>query len=332
MEMLAYKTAKTDYFAPPEPAFERFQPWPADATHELVETSYFGFNIPEEGINAEIYHWYHPKLGVSSGGVFIYRGMKPVQTAADYLDYRSFMPMPADIVDCAQSSGVRVDMLEPNKRFRLRYEDAARATHFDFEADAIMPLPVRGNGGHFTQAMRTRGQLTLRGREYRIDGYFTRDRSWGDPRPEKPLPIPAFTWNVGVFDDSFAFHTAAFDTPKYHPEWARTFPAVKAGENHLWGYIWKNSRLLGIKSVDQHVQREADGLFPKSVKLRVEDTEGGVHEINGTVESRIPFNPWDNMTCYFCLARWECDGKVGYGDLQDCTWNDYVQTAFVSAA
>jgi len=330
MEMLAYKTSQK-YFGDATADIEKFQRVPADAPNDVVETSYFGFSIPEEGINAEIYHWYHPKLNMSHGGVCIYQGSKPLQTAAEYFDWRSFMPMPENTVDCLQASGVRVDMLEPNKRFRVRYEDAARETKFDFEATAIMPLPVRGNGGHFTQGMRTRGQLRLRGRDYKIDGYFTRDRSWGDPRPEKPLPIPAFVWNVGVFDDSLAFHSAAFDTPKYHPDWAKTFPAVKAGENHLWGYIWKHGRLIGIKSVDQRTEHGPDGLVPRGIQLRIEDAEGNVHEIKGTVISCCPLNPWDNMTTYFCLTRWECDGKVGYGDLQDCTWNDYVQAAFNNA-
>jgi hypothetical protein len=330
MEMLAYKTDKSKYFAPPLAEFERFQKWPADATFELVETSYFGFNIPEHQINAEIYHWYHPVLGVSSGGVIIYRGKKPTLPAADFCDYRSFMPMPKDIIGCVQSSGVRIDMLEPNKRFRIQYEDAPRATRFDFEADAIMPLPVRWNGGHLTQAMRVRGTLTLRGREYAIDSYFLRDRSWGDPRTEKPLPIPALHWGGAVFNDHFAFHVASFDSPKHHPEWANTYPNIKDQQNHLWGWVWANDRLVGITSVDQRMFHAADGLFPDRVELRIEDHDGGIYDINGTVVAGIPFNAWDNMTTYWCLGRWECNGYVGYGDLQNCVWNDYAQAALRS--
>ncbi len=328
MEVLAWRHLESGYFASADPAFERFQKWPDDASFELIETSYFGFNIPEEQLNCEIYHWYHPKLGVSSGGVFIYRGIKPVQTAAEYLDFRSYMPMPENTVDCTQHSGIRVDMLEPSKRFRVRYEAVARATSFDFESEAIMPLPIRANGGHLTQAMRTHGKLVLRGREYKIDGHFTRDRSWGDPRTETPLPIPVLGWNVGVFGDDFAFHTAAFDSPKYHPERTKTYPSITDATNHLWGYVWKGGKLRGVKHVDQITDHGPDGLYPTGMRLRIEDSEGDTHDIKGTVIGGLPFNPWNNMTAYFCLARWECDGRIGHGDLQDCAWNDYVQAAF----
>jgi len=328
MDLLAYKTAPANTFAPAHPDLESFQKWPEGAPFDLVETSYFGFCIPEHKIQAEIYHWYHPVLGVSSGGVVIYQGKKPTLPAADYCDYRSFMPMPKNILGCVQSSGIRIDMLEPNKRFRIQYEDAARNTCFDFETTAIMPLPVRWSGGHLAQIMRSKGTLKLRGRDYAIDHYFLRDRSWGDSRTEKPLPVPVLGWHGAAFNDHFAFHVAGFDSPNHHPEWAATYPSLKEGQNHLWGWVWKDGRIKGLKNVDQHNFTGPDGLFPDRVELRIEDAEGGVHNIRGAAIAGIPFNAWDNMTTYWCLGRWECEDMVTHGSLQNCMWNDYAQAAF----
>lgn len=324
MEFQAYSATQNQDFAAPDPAFERFQHWPENAPFDLTETSYFGFNIPEERINAEIYYWYHPRLGVASGGIYIWQGIKPMQLAAEYFDYRLFMPMPENIVDCEQPNGVRIDMLEPNRRFRVRFEDAQRDTRLDLELTAIMPLAVRARGGHFTQAMRTRGQLRLRGRDYVIDGHYTRDRSWGDPRREIPLDMPPLGWTVGVFDDDFAFHLTAFDSPEHHPEWAEVYPNLKSGANHLWGYVWRDGELLAVRSVDQHVQREADGIAPSAVTLRIEDTEGRHYDIRGHVEARLPRQAWENMMAFFSLTRWECEGRVGYGDWQDVQFGDHI--------
>lgn len=328
MEYFAYSTDQNKNFAPPDPGFERFQPWPAEAGFELVETSYFGFNIPQEKINCEIYHWVHPHLGVSSGGVFIFQGRKPLQIAADYIDYRTYMPMPESIVNCTWPSGVRIDMIEPNQRFRLEYTDAGSDTRFDFESIAVMPLAVRPDGRHFTQAMKTKGKLVLRGKAYGIDGFFTRDRSWGDKRSEKPAPVPPLSWAVGVFDKSFAFHVTAFDAPDRHPDWVTRYPFIKAGANHLWGYVWNEGKLSGIARVDSFVQRAANGVTPDAMEMRVEDSDGRSYDIRGTVEAQIPFQLWGNMTDFTSLMRWECDGRIGYGDHQDFNFNDHAARAY----
>lgn len=329
MEFLAYGAPGARHFAEPDPGFERFQPWPKEAGFELVETSYFGFNIPEANINCEIYHWIHPHLGVATGGVFIFQGRKPFQLAADYADYREFMPLPPSIVNCTWPSGVRIDMIEPMRRFRIEYTDKARDTWFEVEYVAIMPMAVRPDGHHFTQALRTTGKLVLRGVEYVIDGYFTRDRSWGDKRTEKPCAVPPLSWTVGVFDDKFAFHVAAFESPERHPDYATRYPFIKAGENHLWGYVWNDGKLSGIARVDNYVMRAADGISPQAMEMCVTDSDGRIYDIRGTVQAQMPFQTWANMMGFMSLTRWECDGKVGYGDHQDCNYNDHMARACV---
>lgn len=325
MEFQSYSSAQNADFGEPDPAFEHFQHWPKDASFELVETSYFGFNIPEEQINAEIYHWYHPMLGVATGGIYIWQGIKPVQLAAEYYDYRHFLPMPDDVVNCTQPSGVHIEMLEPNRRFQITFEDPERSTALNLELNAVMPLAVRARGGHFTQAMRTKGSLKLRGRDYIIDGYYTRDRSWGDDRTEKPIPMPPLAWAAGIFDDDFAFHLTSFDTPSRHSDWAAMYPTLRDGDNHLWGYLWHDGRLLGIRRVDQSTIRESDGLSPHRLTLTIEDTDGGVHDINGRIEARLPRHAWDNMMTHFCLTRWECNNRIGYGDWQDILFGDHIR-------
>ena len=78
---------------------------------------------------------------------------------------------------------------------------------------------MRPGGFHFTQAMKVTGDLDLYGEKMKIDSFFSRDRSWGQERREDPMPLPALSWMVGVFDKDFAFHALALDDPASKPEW-----------------------------------------------------------------------------------------------------------------
>jgi hypothetical protein len=323
VKFFSYSSDDKQHFAPAAAAFEHYQPWPAELSFEWVETSYFGFNIPAEGITCEIYHWMHPYFRVCSGGVLIFRGFIPVQMAMDYIDWRTYMPMPEDLVNCTMPSGVHIEMLAPGGPFRLHYEDQERETKFNIVTTAIMPLAVRPDTRHFTQAMRTKGELSLRGCRYEVDGFFTRDRSWGAPRSEKPLPLPPMSWMVGVFDEGFAFHVSAFDSPIYHPDWAGVYPDLGEGRNLLWGYIWDSGRMTAIEFADVLVLRTQDGLAPREFKVNLRDTDGRKYAISGRASAQAPFQIWDNMGAYYTQVRWECNDKVGHGDHQECDFNDY---------
>src|SRR5262245_27845442 len=139
-EYMAWKHSESGYYGPADVSTERLQrPFPAAATYELIETSYFGFNIPEERINCEIYHWFHPILGVASGGIVIFQGMKADAMRPDYVEWRNYMPMPQDITDCAYPNGVMIKMLKPQQEFEIGFDDAASNTHLRLRSRAIMP-------------------------------------------------------------------------------------------------------------------------------------------------------------------------------------------------
>lgn len=77
-DFLAWTADPGRYFGVADPSFDKLRkPLPKNAPHELVETSYFGFSIPEEKIHCEIYHWAHPKFDVTSGGIMIFQGKAP---------------------------------------------------------------------------------------------------------------------------------------------------------------------------------------------------------------------------------------------------------------
>lgn len=307
------------------PEQEFFQPVAADAHFEALETQYFGFNIPEHDLNGEIYIWHHPVLKSTSGGFTCWRGHKKRQISADYQDYRWFMPMPDSSADYTLPNGVSIKFIEPLKSVEISFTDEARDTHLTLRMDAIMPPAVRKNGGHFTQAMRTKGKLRLLGEDMEIDGFYTRDHSWGEFRTEAPLPIPPLTWIAGTFDENFAFHLAAFDSAELHPEWDGLYEGPGVDENMRWGYVWKDGRLRNIIRCKKLTHRMDDKVLVSGIDMEFEDSEGEIYTIKGTSTASYPWMSWSNMHCAYALAKWECNGLTGWGEIQDCIWNDHMK-------
>jgi len=291
-----------------------------------TETSYFGFSVPDACLNGEVYVWFHPRLQVMSASVYIWTGNRSSTLACEYVNHYHYLPFPSGDIDhySIDPIGLEIRVVEPLKTIDLRFEDIERAVSFDLTLDAIMPPAGRPGGFHFTQAMKARGQLNLFGKTYEIDGFSSRDRSWGQDRHETARIGPPLDWMVGVFGKDLAFHVLSYEDPKRTPQWVSRYGADDNAKPFVWGYLHKEGRTLPVTSCSSIVAREADGLTPSKVQMLIEDSEGSSYEIKGNVNARMPWQTWQNMNVHFCQMRWECDGRVGWGDLQDIQNNDFV--------
>jgi hypothetical protein len=284
--------------------------------YRLGETSYLGFNIPELAINAEVFHWFHPVLGVASGGVLIWQGDKADPLHAECVDYRALMPYPGgDPSVLSFPTGVEIRVVEPLEHVEVSYRSADGPTSFDVALRAVMPAVGPGHKAHFCQAVKTSGELVLDGRPHKVDGWYTRDRSWSDPRGEEPHSMPPIGWGAAVFDDDLAFHFVGLDSDELSD---RTLQ---------WGYVWSGGQVRSVTRMRKVTDRSADTLSPRTVHVELEDSEGELHVLDGTRQARLPFSIWPNMVTEFTQTRWTYGARTGTGDLQDVQFPSFRRTA-----
>jgi hypothetical protein len=288
----------------------------ASDDYTLVETSYYGFNIPSAAINVEIFHWFHPVLGTSSGGVLIWSGDKADSLHAEYVDFRAHMPYPADdgAATLTFPTGVTITVVDPLRAIDIAFDAPADDVSFDVSLRAIMPA-VGPGPGHLCQAVSTKGHLVLNSQHHAVDGWFTRDRSWSNPRSEQAHPIPPITWAAAVFDDHLAMHFVGFESDELSDQ------ALQ------WGYLWKDGELRSLTRLRKHTERALDGMSPRTVDVVFEDSAGELHSLRGERQARLPFSIWPNMVTEFTQMRWDYGDRTGYGDLQDVQFANFRRAA-----
>ncbi|ORA07519.1 DUF7064 domain-containing protein [Mycobacterium arosiense] len=292
----------------------------------LTETHYFGFSVPEENIHAMNYLWHHPNLGVVSGGAWVWQGIKSHALQSELFNWTSFTDeemLANDLWDYRFDNGYHVQTIEPLKRHRLRYVDDARQNAFDIETEALMQPMLLATGLHFEQAMRARGELTLRGKTYRVDCAHVRDRSWGQGRSEQHATMPPITWMTGVFSDTFMFACLAHDHPDLNPDW-KGHLEIPGGDPTKGGWIYRDDTLIPIVATRNRVHHDYTTLVPTTVEMVMTDATGRHYELHGEVISANHFPAWLNVDTWICLTRWEYDGHVCHGDLQQMQWHDYI--------
>jgi hypothetical protein len=188
---------------------------------------------------------------------------------------------------------------------------------------AKTPAIMFETGIHFEQGMHVGGELTLRGKTYKVDTHNVRDRTWGSSRSETAQPAPPVPWMTCAFNENFYFSIIAYDHPDLNPDWKELFdfPADKVLKS---GWIYRDGELLTIQSCRKLTEHDPDTLFPTAVRLELVDDKGNEYTIKGTIIAASNWTAWLNCEVVLSLCRWEYDGLTGHGDFQEARWTDYI--------
>ena len=186
-----------------------------------TETFWASFHVPELAMGGWFYNQVLFNQGICNGGAWLWdAGPEP----ALFNVFEHGLPLgdtsQLDLRDVQLPNGNHIEMLEPLKRYRVRYSDPGH-----FEADITLeglrephshPIGAAPfwKGRHMDQAVRATGTIRFEGKEIEVDSLSMRDRSWG-PRPgprkrgpseqskpkpasDEPGPASAFAFRCGL--------------------------------------------------------------------------------------------------------------------------------------
>jgi hypothetical protein len=305
---------------------EELHPGHHEPVDSLTETWAYMFWMPKQRISCIAYLWVHPNLKVLTGGLTVFQGNKSHHLRGEIYDIQIFNSAEACIFkngrDIQVPNGFRAQILEPFRKIHLTYADASRGNKVDLVFTAASPPIMRESCKHFDQIMDVKGELRLRGKHYDVDCWGSRDRSWGEPRPESPYPIPPYTWMTGRFPSGMMWNANGHDDPARRPDWLKQY---KVAPKDLFkdGWIYRDGEQLRIAKFSKITRRDPVTRRPKTHDISLTDSRGRDYRIRGEVIASTPWGGWFNMNCYVCATRWTWDGETGYGDTQEVSWGDY---------
>lgn len=313
---------------------------PANSDPEWAETNYFAFQVEQEAIYVLVYTLSRPNLGVMMAHVIAYQGFNPAPMDAFFFDYRTHISIPKKLEDYTLPMGLSVKAVNAPMEYRIDHVGYDEDTEFHLDlkglsepydiADPEMdPITKRIKGedpkswavnaykNHFDQAVHVTGEAQLLGKKHEIDCVTTMDHSWG-VRPE--LGVPNMAWSQAHWGPDLAFKWISYLDPLNSERVGPLFH----------GYCVENGKLYGLVSGEGTTKR--DGLFPMEIEMNFEDVRGKKHHFTGQSVATYPWCPWPNMMNYCGFLKWDYEGRIGWGETQDCLAMNYVVKGNRSAA
>jgi hypothetical protein len=285
------------------------------------ESGLFGFMIPERRLDGYFYVWHRPNMRLTSAGVAIWDDVGSELHNCLYSEWFHFNPLPdgADMFDFSLGNGMRCELLEPLRRYRLAYESPEFELDLLWEAAYHPPnlhytsehgFDIYG-GVHYEVLGRVSGSLLLHGKALSVDCHAFHDHSRGlRPGPARGVPGGGFDYGWASERTSFAV-TSARPNPTA-PVMARSL------DTPSYGHFVKDGELGNVVAGEREVlEREADGR-PRRVRMLLRDEHGRELHAESEVVNCLKWSSLWHMQ--WCLARWTIDGETGWGECQD--WFD----------
>ena len=290
-----------------------------DSHRQWVETIALPLGIPEAKINGGAYIVTRPVMGVCACDISIYDRITDLWEEALYIDNQQHLPCPKSLLEFSLPNGLSFQVIEPLKHYHLKYQGIDE-THFDLEYFALHepfdindpemdPMAAARHGpawdtgwsGHYEATYKIKGDLTVRGKHYKVDTVDTGDRSWG-PRPEQDN-ASVIWWHASIGEGLTVHVLAGHDLSK-----------TDAIGPHISGYVMEDGKNYGI------VACEGTQDYRKSVPmggiLEVTDIRGKKFKFTYSAMTSCYWAPYPSNTYLQVYMRVNHDGKIGHGTQQ----------------
>ncbi len=288
---------------------DRFHP-PASDDPYWTETCWFTFAVPERRLSGQLYPFFRPNQGVTSGACFLWDTQGSQPWNALYGKNFWHLPMPAgqDLWDLQLPNGLRYKCLEPLNAYELHYLDPDDGeVEIDLVFRAICPPNYLG-GGHLDQPGRYTGTIRIQEDVVSVDAYGFRDRSWG-VRDQFGADLhhsgaPRGGYSYATQDERNAFHAITM-------EYGGRCVVIH-------GYLLRDGEYAKLAEGERTVLAREEGLgCPSRVRLEARDELGREVVAEGTCLNRIGVHLNPNLFTWNCLTDWRFGDARGYGEDHD---------------
>lgn len=297
-----------------------------ESDYTWTETYYIPVSVPEERIFGHVYVAARPVLGSMQADVRIHGAVSNTEFEALYIDSQNHLPAPERFSDIQAPNGLRVHAVRPPRDYRIDYvgyddtelhlDYVGLMNPWDIHDPDLNPLAggstaeqyersSMGSGykGHFDMHAKVTGTIKVRGKEYDVDIVDRMNHSWG-PRPELDIPPMNSLWAQFGEGLGFRFHMSLD-------------PALPTGADQRFahGYLLEDGEVHAIMDVEMQTTRLGTAVI--AVDAKVTDQRGKSWQLRGIPLCGGPWRAYSNAVCWIGLVRWELDGTIGHGSLQE---------------
>jgi hypothetical protein len=245
-----------------------------------------------------------------------------------------FKRAPIDDNDAFDAGGMKFEVIEPTQTLRTTYrgkvidladpkamadpgkafaDSPRREISLDLIHEATGPMYGKTQDkseekleaenqfakAHYEQHMAVKGTIELDDETIEIDGFGLRDHSWG---PRHWQAIESYEWL----------------TMNFGPDLGAMVSIVRrdADNQKQGGVVVKDGELRLITEIEIEPVFEENGLYHKSLDVRVKTHDGEILEIHGEVKGFIPLrNRRDGMVTHIGegMTEWRLGDRIGYG-------------------
>jgi len=273
----------------------------ADPDPLWIETTWWGFQVPERELGGMIYTLFRPNIGVTSLVVAVWDADAVEPWRAPYARSLWHIPHPTqDLTDC-HVGPLHIRCLAPLQRYRLEHDGL-----FDLEYTGIAPpeeAPGHGGSGHFDHLCQVSGTLRIGGSAISVDAPAVRDRSWY-VRPDNRTLRASYTYAVADADEHVVIHGIAD-------------PAAATDQSTVFGgYLHRAGRRCPVTSGIRRVLSRRRG-HPDRIVIEVTDADARSATIEGTVSASLASQSTPGMFAWMSVVRWMIDGRPATGEDHD---------------
>lgn len=292
---------------------------PAYRDWRWLETSWFGFFVPDAGLRGHLRAAFRLNQGTAFSMANIYsRGGGVLDM--DFFDSQMHVPIgPTDRhCDFRLASGLEVRGRRAPMEYRVDFTSRCGRVVAGLEYEALMePADLKVTTldaeagfaafhrqqkmsspptGHIDQTFRVRGSVCIDGDRYDVNCVSNRDQSWS---PRSEFKSLCGTFDNIHFGEDLTVCVQAVESPVGAPRITH-------------GYVLRGSEVRRLKSAD--VQYRRRGLTPTAMKHVLTDETGETYEIESTVPYAICQDQGSNGLTVMGYALPEWGDQKGYGE------------------